>query len=72
MEKEQKESEYKKNEERLKELKEELKKGKEIPPSPPITFYNYGWICPVCGRGNAPYTQTCPCVSVPFKYEVTC
>ena len=20
-----------------------------------------GWICPACGRGNAPWNQTCPC-----------
>ena len=29
-----------------------------------------GWICPVCGRGNSPYTSTCPCI--PITYEVTC
>ena len=22
-----------------------------------------GWICPVCGRGLAPWTSSCPCVS---------
>ena len=22
-----------------------------------------GWICPVCGRGVAPYVQVCPCVT---------
>jgi len=21
----------------------------------------YGWLCPACGRGNAPLAQTCPC-----------
>ena len=26
-----------------------------------IVFPNYGWICPKCGRGNAPSTATCPC-----------
>lgn len=26
---------------------------------------NYGWICPVCGRGNAPGTATCPCIPIP-------
>ncbi len=20
-----------------------------------------GWICPKCGRGNAPFSPTCPC-----------
>lgn len=23
------------------------------------------WICPVCGRGNSPYTSACGCVRVP-------
>lgn len=22
-----------------------------------------GWICPICGRGLAPWTSSCPCVS---------
>lgn len=26
-----------------------------------LPFYNYGWICPVCGRGNSPHTHICPC-----------
>ena len=30
-----------------------------------------GWVCPVCGRGLSPYTQSCPCKGMP-KYEVTC
>ena len=36
----------------------------------PKTTGAYGWICPVCGRGNAPFATTCPCK--PIKYEVTC
>jgi hypothetical protein len=34
-------------------------------------YHNYGWLCPACGRGNAPFTQTCPCRPYP-KYEVWC
>lgn len=28
-----------------------------------------GWVCPVCGRGVAPFTPSCPCQQ---KYEITC
>jgi len=30
----------------------------------------YGWICPVCGRGNSPFTSTCPCK--PLDIKITC
>ena len=33
-------------------------------------FPNYGWVCPICGRGNSPYTTTCPCR--PIKLDITC
>ena len=29
-----------------------------------------GWLCPRCGRGNSPTSQTCLCV--PFETKVTC
>jgi len=40
-------------------------------PPEPTTIGNYGWICPVCGRGNAPTTHTCPCTPPPFTPVVT-
>jgi hypothetical protein len=33
-------------------------------------FLVYGWVCPVCGRCNSPYTTTCPCQ--PIKLDITC
>ena len=30
-----------------------------------------GWICPVCGRGNSPFSSLCPCKSFP-TYPITC
>jgi len=29
----------------------------------------YGWVCPVCGRGNAPFNRSCPCKD---KITFTC
>lgn len=26
-----------------------------------IANKQYGWICPVCGRGNAPWNSSCSC-----------
>ena len=34
-------------------------------------FVQHGWLCPACGRGNAPMNMTCPCKGWP-KMEVTC
>jgi hypothetical protein len=30
-----------------------------------------GWLCPACGRGNAPLSMICPCKGW-LKLEVTC
>ena len=30
----------------------------------------YGWLCPKCGRGNSPFTTTCPCQ--PLDFKITC
>ena len=35
----------------------------------PSSFSLMGWICPVCGRGLSPYTDSCPCV---VNWEITC
>lgn len=24
-------------------------------------YYNYGWVCPKCGRALSPNTSACPC-----------
>jgi hypothetical protein len=33
------------------------------------SFGLMGWICPVCGRGLSPYTDSCPCA---LNREITC
>ena len=30
------------------------------------TWINYGWTCPVCGRGMAPWATSCPCVGITY------
>jgi hypothetical protein len=35
------------------------------------TVQQTGWLCPACGRGNAPTNMTCPCKGWP-KMEITC
>ena len=35
------------------------------------TIHGIGWMCPRCGRANAPWVQTCPCVP-PVIPQITC
>ena len=33
----------------------------------------YGWVCPVCGKANAPWASQCTCKGkLPAPYEPTC
>ena len=33
----------------------------------------YGWVCPVCGKVNAPWASQCTCKGkLPVSYEPTC
>ena len=36
--------------------------------NPPRHYGEVGWICPVCGRGNAPSTAYCSCKSGQITY----
>lgn len=31
----------------------------------------YGWVCPICGRGLSPFTVVCPCNNGK-GWEITC
>ena len=41
---------------------EEIVKDNLAPYENPPEFKQYGWICPNCGRGNAPWNATCSCL----------
>lgn len=41
------------------------------PKAPKGIFGMNGWLCPACGRGNSPFSSSCPCVPFP-QYPVTC
>jgi hypothetical protein len=53
-----------------KEILEALRKKTELEKAPAV-FVQYGWLCPACGRGNAPMNMTCPCKPWP-TLEVSC
>ena len=52
-------------------VKDTFTTAQGTPTSPVQIFANYGWICPVCGRGLSPYTSVCPC-QAGNGWEVTC
>ena len=44
----------------------------QFQPHAPATPVLSGWVCPVCGRGNAPFAASCPCKTAPYpKMPVT-
>lgn len=36
-----------------------------------VTFYQYGWICPKCGKANAPHINQCNCQSNIYPWSIT-
>lgn len=37
------------------------------------SIMTYGWVCPVCGKVNAPWASQCTCKGkLPVPYEPTC
>lgn len=54
----------------LENMRQRLKES-EAEKEAPISSGTLGWICPRCGRGNAPFSSSCPCVPLPIPV-VTC
>ena len=53
------------SDEEIEEVKKELKNSKlKVETVPPM---QYGWICPKCGRANAPWVASCMCNGTTFK-----
>ena len=50
-----------------------LQKGvwQQAPNAPVTPITPVGWLCPACGRGNAPTNMTCPCKPWP-EMRITC
>lgn len=43
-----------------------------LPMNPPlIPYVQQGWICPRCGRGNAPWVSQCPCLPAAYGPKIT-
>jgi hypothetical protein len=55
--------------EALRKRKDETEKAERA--QKPAPFVQHGWLCPACGRGNAPMNMTCPCKPWPTM-GVTC
>jgi len=62
--------EQKKKEDELNRFKKELSPG-IIDNQLQVRGGMYGWTCPRCGRGLAPFASSCPCVPLPIP-DVTC
>ena len=48
----------------IRSLQERVERLQPITTTTPVTggtVQQTGWLCPACGRGNAPTNMTCPC-----------
>ena len=50
---------------KIEKLRQRLKES-EAEKKASISPGTLGWICPRCGRGNAPSSSSCPCVPLPI------
>jgi hypothetical protein len=58
----------------IQKLQTRAEKLQPITTTTPVTggvVQQTGWLCPACGRGNAPFVQRCPCKPWP-EMRITC